>query len=85
LLDLLYGRVFSFPDILGIPETGQVMVSALIGNDCQSHAYGHMLGMLRNGVSREEVVTVRDVYLKVVEMCGIKKWQGASEVPEFSD
>lgn len=42
-----------------------------------------MLGMLRNGVSREEVTTVRDVCARVVERCGIKKWEGASEVPQY--
>lgn len=80
--ELIYGRVLSFTKILDIPETCQAIVSALIGNDCQSHARGHMLGMMKNGVSREEVITVREVCSQIVEKYGIKKWTGASPVPE---
>ncbi|RVX68255.1 hypothetical protein B0A52_07258 [Exophiala mesophila] len=81
--ELLYAHVFSFPDILPVFETGQIIVSALLASDCPLQASGHMLGMLRNGATREEVSYVRDICVKMVGYWGVKAFTPFVDVPTF--
>lgn len=70
--DLLYGHMFSFDAILSDLETGYVVVSTLIGIDCQAQLRHHMKGMLYNGATREELMSLRDMCLDVVDRLGMK-------------
>lgn len=69
--DLLYGRVFSFPDILDDLETGYVIVSTLIGLDCQYQLRNHMKGMLYNGATRDEIQALLDLCLDLAKRLGV--------------
>lgn len=70
--DLLYGRVFSFPDILDDKETGFVIVSALMGLDCQYQLKNQMKGMMYNGTSRADVIWLRDLCKEIAERLDVK-------------
>ncbi|KAJ5560612.1 hypothetical protein N7513_003011 [Penicillium frequentans] len=83
VLELLYGRVFSFTGVLDILETEQVIVSALVGVDCMEQVRSHMLGLLRNGAQREEVELVRRICALVVEKIGVRKSRNIPSVPEL--
>lgn len=69
--DLLYGRVFSFDKILDDLETGYVIVSTLIGIDCQYQLRNHMKGMLYNGATREELQNLLDLCLGLAKRLGV--------------
>lgn len=70
--DLLYGRIFSFDAVLDEPETGCVMLSTLIGIDCQAQLRHRMKGMLYNGAAREELLVLRDLCLDIARMLNVK-------------
>ncbi|KAH7030583.1 uncharacterized protein B0I36DRAFT_383559 [Microdochium trichocladiopsis] len=70
--DLLYGRIFSYDGILDDLETGYVVVSALMGIDCQPQLRHHMKGMLYNGATREELRELQDTLLGLAEMLGVQ-------------
>ncbi len=82
--DLFYGYIFSFPDILSKIESGQCIVAALLSIDCQEQVRNHMLGMMINGATREEVRGVRRVVIAVADRLGVmgKQNRRAIEVPE---
>ena len=69
--DLLYGRVFSFDAILDDLETGHVIVSTLIGLDCQYQLRNHMKGMLYNGATRGDVQDLMDLCLGLAKRLGV--------------
>ncbi|KAF2102368.1 hypothetical protein NA57DRAFT_71367 [Rhizodiscina lignyota] len=81
--ELLYGHVFSFPAILGQLETGQVIITALASTDCQEQLRNHMMGMMINGATREEVQGVRAVVMALAERLGVRFKEGREtiEVP----
>ncbi|KAI1608175.1 hypothetical protein EDD37DRAFT_183921 [Exophiala viscosa] len=83
MTELLYSHVFSFPDILPVFETGQIIVSAVLASDCPLQASGHMLGMMRNGATREEVNYIRDICVKMVDYWGVKPFADFVAVPAF--
>ena len=72
-------------DILGILETEQVIVSALIGINCMDQVQSHMRGMLRNGASRDDVEWIRNVCSLVVDIIGPKERCDIAIVPEIFD
>ncbi|KAF7553870.1 hypothetical protein G7046_g6970 [Stylonectria norvegica] len=82
-VDLLYGHIFSFDKILNDLETGQVIVSCLIGIDCQEQVGNHMKGMLFNGARREEIEMVREICIRVADELGVKFKTGPVPVPEI--
>lgn len=83
--DLLYGRVFSFPDILDDEETGFVIVASLMGLACQSQLKNQMKGMMYNGTSREEVVWLRDLCKDIAGRLEVKFRFGIpDEVPSIA-
>lgn len=84
LPDLFYGRIFSFDEILDDIETGHVIISALIGIDCHPQMKHHMIGMLINGVTREEIESTRSLCYKVAETLKIKFRHPAGEIPSLS-
>lgn len=79
--ELLYGRIFSFTEVLDILESEQVLVSALVGIDCVEQVRSHMIGLLRNGARREEVELVRQICALVVETIGVRKSRNIPAVP----
>ena len=81
--DLLYGRVLSFPDILNDLETGFVVVSALIGLDCQYQLRNQMKGMLYNGATREEVQELRKLCLDLADILRVNFRGEVVEVPSI--
>ncbi|KAJ5125112.1 hypothetical protein N7448_004439 [Penicillium atrosanguineum] len=83
VLELLYGRVFSFTEVLDILESEQVMVSALIGIDCVEQVRFHMIGLLRNGARRDEVDFIRQISALVVDTIGVKESRKIPTVPEL--
>lgn len=87
LKDILYGRIFSFDAILNDLETGQVIVSALIGIDCQHQLRNHMKGMLYNGATREELTELRDLCLDLARRLGVvfRNELQARPIPQIED
>jgi alkylhydroperoxidase/carboxymuconolactone decarboxylase family protein YurZ len=81
--DLLYGRVFSFDKILDDLETGYVIVSTLIGIDCQYQLRNHMKGMLYNGATREELQDLLDLCLGLAKRLGVVFRSEARPVPSI--
>jgi hypothetical protein len=72
IVDILYGRIFSYDGILGDLETGYVIVSVLIGIDCHIQLRHHMKGMLYNGATRDELQELQDTMLELADMLGVK-------------
>ena len=83
--DLLYGRVFSFDEILDDLETGYVIVATLIGIDCQYQLRNHMKGMLYNGATREELQELRDLCLDLATRLGVVFRSEAAPIPSVED
>ena len=83
--DLLYGRVFSFDKILDDLETGYVIVSTLIGIDCQYQLRNHMKGMLYNGATREELQELLDLCLGLANRLGVVHRSERRPVPSIDD
>ncbi|KAG8156827.1 hypothetical protein KVR01_013240 [Diaporthe batatas] len=81
--DLLYGRVFSFDGILNDLETEYVVISALIGIDCQNQLRHHMKGALYNGATREDLQELYDVLLDLAERLGVKFRSEKREIPRI--
>ncbi|KAH8767226.1 hypothetical protein F5883DRAFT_72432 [Diaporthe sp. PMI_573] len=81
--DLLYGRVFSYDGILDDLETGYVIVSALIGLDCQNQLRHHMKGMLYNGATRDDLQELYDVLLDLAQRLGVKFRSEKREIPSI--
>lgn len=82
-VDLLYGRVFSYDGVLNDLETGYVIVSALIGLDCQNQLRHHMKGALYNGATREDLEELYVVLLDLAERLGVKFRSGKREIPNI--
>ncbi|KAJ1333121.1 4-carboxymuconolactone decarboxylase [Microdochium nivale] len=81
--DLLYGRIFSYNGILNDLETGYVVVSALIGIDCQPQLRHHMKGMLYNGATREELQELQDTLLGLAARLGVQFRSERPEIPSI--
>jgi alkylhydroperoxidase/carboxymuconolactone decarboxylase family protein YurZ len=82
-VDLLYGRVFSYDGILDDLETGYVIVSALIGLDCQNQLRHHMKGMLYNGATRDDLQELYDVLLDLAQRLGVTFRSEKREIPSI--
>jgi hypothetical protein len=80
---LFYGRIFSFDEILNNAETGHVIISALIGIDCHPQMKHHMIGMLINGVTREEIEGTRGLCYRVARTLGVTFRHPMGEIPEL--
>ncbi|CAM1510710.1 Fc.00g010450.m01.CDS01 [Cosmosporella sp. VM-42] len=80
--DLLYGHVFSFDKILDDLETGQAIVSCLIGIDCQEQLGNHMKGMMFNGAKREEIEMIRETCIRVAERLDVNFKTGPVPIPD---
>ena len=85
MIDLFYGRIFSFDEILNDAETGHVIISALIGIDCHPQMRHHMIGMLINGVTREEIETTRTLCYRVADVLGVTFRHKPMEIPEVPE
>lgn len=71
-VDYFYGRIFSFDGILDDMETGQVIVSCLIGIDCMQQLRNHMKGMQYNGARKEEVEMIREIVVRVARKLNVR-------------
>lgn len=83
--DLLYGRIFSFDEILDDLETGYVIVSTLIGLDCQYQLRNHMKGMLYNGATREDLQALLDLCLGLAKRLGVQFRSEPRPIPYIED
>ncbi|OAA68639.1 hypothetical protein SPI_00834 [Niveomyces insectorum RCEF 264] len=83
--DLLYGRIFSFDAILSDLETGSVIVSTLIGLDCQNQLRNHLKGMLYNGATREELEQLQDLCLGMAKDLGVTFRSTPRPIPSIDD
>ena len=81
--DILYGRIFSYDGVLNDLETGYVIVSALIGIDCQNQLRHHMKGMLYTGATREELLKLRNFILDIAHRVGVKMRGAPREIPDI--
>lgn len=72
MADYFYGRIFSFDGILDDMETGQVIISCLIGIDCMQQLGNHMKGMQYNGARKEEVEMIREIVIRVARKLDVK-------------
>ncbi|KAH8897876.1 hypothetical protein GQ53DRAFT_837636 [Thozetella sp. PMI_491] len=81
--DLLYGRVFSFDGILDDLETGYVIVSALIGNDCHIQLRHHMKGMLYNGATRQDLEELSSLLLGLAKSLDVRFKSPSIVIPEI--
>lgn len=81
--DLLYGRVFSFDAILNDLETGYVIISTLIGIDCQAQLRNHMKGMLYNGATRHDLQRQLDLCLDVAKRLGVTFRSAPKPIPSI--
>ena len=79
---ILYGQIFSFDLILKELDTSIVLVSSLVGMDCQGQLENQMRGMLLNGGSKEEVEVVREICLTICERYHVKFKSGLTVAPE---
>jgi hypothetical protein len=70
--ELFYGHIFSFNGILNDLETEQVVVSALLGIDCPEQTRNHMMAMLMNGASHEDLEFIRSIVQRLAERGGIQ-------------
>jgi hypothetical protein len=73
--------VFSFDGILDDLTTGYAMLSGLYGMDCQNQLQHHMKGMLWNGATREDLVSLQDLCLGLIEILGISMRHGPAPIP----
>ncbi|KAK2783907.1 hypothetical protein FQN52_009426 [Onygenales sp. PD_12] len=80
--DLFYGRIFSFDEILDDVETGHIIISALIGIDCHPQMKHHMIGLLINGQSREDIEQTRSLCYGVADLLGVKFRHPKGQIPE---
>ena len=62
-----------------------MIVSTLIGLDCQYQLRNHMKGMLYNGATREELQELLDLCLGLAEKLGVKFRSEARPVPSIQD
>ena len=83
--DLLYGRVFSFNEILGDLDTGYVIVSTLIGLDCQYQLRNQMKGMLYNGATREQLQELMDLCLDIARRLDVKFRSEPRPIPHIEE
>jgi alkylhydroperoxidase/carboxymuconolactone decarboxylase family protein YurZ len=83
--DLLYGRVFSFDEILNDLDTGYVILSTLIGIDCQYQLRNHMKGMLYNGATREELQDLLELCLGLAKRLRVDFRSQPRPVPHIDD
>ena len=77
--------MFSFDEILDDLETGYVIVSTLIGIDCQYQLRNHMKGMLYNGATREALQDLRDLCLGLAKRLGVVFRSEPREIPSIDD
>lgn len=79
--ELFYGYIFSYDGILNTKQTGQVIISALVGIDCPEQGRNHMIGMLHQGMTIDELNFICQVCSLVAEKCGVKFKYGKMQVP----
>ncbi len=80
--DLFYGYIFSFDEILGPLETGQVIIATLHGIDCQEQLKNHMIGMMLNGAERKDLFVLRDIVTAIAQRLNVKFKGNTPTVPE---
>jgi hypothetical protein len=71
--------------ILDDMETGYDILAALLGIDCQPQLKNHMIGLLLNGATREELAAVRDLCLGLARRLSVVFRNGLDPkpIPDF--
>lgn len=75
--------MFSYNGILNDLETEYVVVSALIGIDCQNQLRHHMKGALYNGATRDDLQELYDVLLDLAQRLGVEFRSEKREIPSI--
>ncbi|KAK9448626.1 AhpD-like protein [Limtongia smithiae] len=70
-LQHVYAPLLSFTDVLSPKETSFVVVACLIPQDVNPQLKGHLHGGLNNGATKEELMSVRELAMKVSTLCGV--------------
>ncbi|KAJ9608097.1 hypothetical protein H2200_007085 [Cladophialophora chaetospira] len=83
--DLLYARVFSYDGVLDPLTSGFAMVAGLYGIDTRNQLRNHMIGMLYNGATREDLQELQRLCLAVAEALGVKSRFGPVEIPSIQE
>jgi alkylhydroperoxidase/carboxymuconolactone decarboxylase family protein YurZ len=81
--DLLYGRILSFDKILNDLDSGYVIVSTLIGIDCQYQLRNHQKGMLYNGATQEELQELLDLCLGLAKRLDVRFRSSPHPIPSI--
>lgn len=71
VLDIIYGRVFSYDYFIDDMTSSYAMVSALYGMNSPGQLRNHMIGMQLNGESRENLKTLQELLLGLADILGV--------------
>ncbi|KAK9373043.1 AhpD-like protein [Lipomyces chichibuensis] len=77
----VYSPLLSYTDVLSAKETSFVIIACLIPQDVNPQLKGHLKGGLNNGATKEEIMSVRDLSMRICRLCGIS-WK--DEVAKLS-
>lgn len=70
-VDIIYGRVFSYDYFIDDMTSSYAMVSALYGMNSPGQLRNHMIGMLLNGESRDNLKTLQELLLGLADILGV--------------
>ncbi|KAK9455311.1 AhpD-like protein [Dipodascopsis uninucleata] len=70
-LNNVYAPLLSYTGILSAKETSFVVIACLIPQDVNPQLKGHLRGGLNNGATKEEIMRVRELAIKISMHCGI--------------
>ncbi|KAK7205088.1 AhpD-like protein [Myxozyma melibiosi] len=70
-LDHVYSPLLSYTGVLSPKETSYVVIACLIPQDVNPQLKGHLKGGLNNGATKEELMSVRDLSMRICELCEV--------------
>lgn len=82
--ELTYGRILSFDGILNDMETHQAILASLMGNDCQEQVRDYAIGMMAQGVDREEIKSVRAIILNIAKHFEVTFYKDPAQIPSIA-
>ncbi|KAK9381168.1 AhpD-like protein [Kockiozyma suomiensis] len=68
----VYAPLLSYTGILSAKQTSLVVVACLIPLDVNPQLKGHLKGGLNNGATVEELRSVRELSMRICELCDVK-------------
>ncbi|KAK9461583.1 AhpD-like protein [Lipomyces oligophaga] len=70
-LSHIYAPLLSYTGILSAKETSFVVVACLVPQDVNPQLKGHLRGGLNNGATVEEMMSVRDLSMRICKLCNV--------------